>query len=166
MRGIMLDLIDKRITQKIYRQARKQEELLAPDCFTAYYTKRSCAYWFLRFLILVLFTLFFSFWEKIVLYLVGIPSIGCFIIFLHHISYRCFVDDTKITVVVFWFLKKQILWKDIRKVQIQEYKQHRKPLEKNVILRNKQNKVLFTCSYDLVGYTFIAKKAKHNTRKH
>ena len=165
MRGIILDWIDKRITQKIYRQARKQEELLAPDCFTAYYTKGSCIYWFFCFLILMLFATFFGFFEKAVLYIAGAASVVCLLVFLYHISYRCLVDDIKITVVVFWFLKRQIFWKDIRKVQIQEYKPHRKTLEKNVILRNKQNKVLFTCSYDLVGYTFIVKKAKHNTRK-
>lgn len=36
---------------------------------------------------------------------------------------------------------------------------------KQVIFRNKQNKVIFTCTYDLVGFDLIVKKAKKNARR-
>ena len=159
-RAIVLDLIDKCITEKIYRQARKQEELLISDRFTAYYTKGSTAYWLVCFAVSVMLTYCFSFFDSIIFYIAAAASIGCFIILLYYISYRCFVDDIGMTVIVFWFLKKRIFWKDVKKVHVQEYERRNKPLEKNVIIRNEQNKVIFTCSYDLVGFTLIAKKAK------
>lgn len=159
---IVLDFINKCITEKLYKQARKQEELLVSDCFTAYYAKGSVVYWLLLFAISVALTYFFSCFnaDRIIIYMVIITSIGSFVIFLYYVSYRCYVDDTRITTIVLWLFKKRIFWKDVTNVKVQEYVRRNKPLERDVIIRNKQNKVIFSCSYDLVGFTLIVKKAK------
>ena len=60
----------------------------------------------------------------------------------------------------FLIFEKQILWKDVKKVKVQKFEPYGKPLEKHAIITNKQNKVIFTCSYDLVGFDLIVKKAK------
>ncbi len=164
-RSIILNLINKLITEKIYRQARKQEEKLDPDNFVAHYSIGSIIYWLFCFLLSVLLMLCFSFFDNFVLYMAGVASIGCFFIVLYYVSYRCFVDDMGITKIVFWLFRKQIFWKDVKKVDIQEYERCNKPLEKDAILRNKQNKIIYTCSYDLVGFNLIVKKAKNNARK-
>ena len=163
--SIVLDLIDRFITQKIYRQARKQEEKLCPDSFMAYYPKGLICYWLFYLLLSVLLVLCFSLFDHFIVYVAIVLSIGCFFVVLYHISYRCFGDDVGMTIIAFWFFKKRIVWKDVKKVDIQEYERHNKPLEKNVVLRNKQNKIIFSCSYDLVGFNLIAKKAKSSTRK-
>ena len=163
--SIILNLIDKLITEKIYRQARKQEEKLNPDNFVAHYSSGSIIYWLFCFLLSALLTHCFSFFDNFVFYIAGMASTGCFFIALYHISYRCFVDDIGMTIIVFWFFRKQIAWKDVKKVDIQEYERHNKPLEKNALLRNKHNNIIYTCSYDLVGFNLIVKKAKNNARK-
>lgn len=164
-RSIILNLIDKLITEKIYKQVRKQEEKLNPNNFVAHYSSGSIIYWFFCFLLSVLLTLCFSFFDNFVFYMAGIASTGCFFIVLYHVSYRCFVDDMGITKIVFWLFRKQIFWKDVKKVDIQEYERRNKPLEKDAILRNKQNKLIFSCSYDLVGFNLIVKKARNSARK-
>ena len=163
--SVILNSIDKLITEKIYRQARKQEEKLDPDNFVAHYSSGSIIYWLFCFLLFVLLTLFFSFFDTFLLHIAGVASIGCFLITLYHISYRCFVDDVGITTIVFWLFKKQTFWKDVKNVDIQEYESRNKPLEKNMILRNTQSKLLFSCSCELVGFNLIVKKAKNHAKK-
>ena len=163
--NIILNLIDKHITEKIYRQARKHEEKLNPNNFVAHYSSGSVIYWLFHFLLLVLLALCFSFSNNFILYMAWVASIGCFFIVLYHISYRCFVDDAGITKIIFWLFKKQVFWKNVKKVDIQKYERRDKPFEKNMILRNKQNKIIFSCSYDLIGFNLIVKKAKTNARK-
>ena len=160
-RTIVLDFINKCITEKIYKQARKQEELLASDCFTAYYAKASIVYWLLLFAISVMLTYLFSYFNaaRSIIYMAIIASIGIFVIFLYYVSYRCYVDDTGITAIVFWLFNKRIFWKDVMNIKVQESVRRNKPLEKDLIIRNKQNKAIFSCSYDLVGFSLIVKKA-------
>ncbi|MBQ9919367.1 MAG: hypothetical protein IJO49_00930 [Clostridia bacterium] len=168
-RTIILDFIDKHITEKIYKKAREKEKELMPDNFTAYYLRSSVVYWFVIFLLFTISTFTFGFFDKVVLYILGSASIVSFIIILYHVSYRCSVDDTGMKVRKFWFFEKQVLWKDVKKVEVQEfepyYAYYGKPLEKQAIIRNKQNKVIFTCSYDLVGFNLIVKKAKKERKK-
>ena len=122
-------------------------------------------YWFAIFCFFIIGTFTFGFFDKIVLYILSVASIGSFFIVLYHISYRCIVNDIGMKVRKFWIFEKQILWKDIKKVEIQEFESYGKPLEKTSIIRNKQNKVILTCSYDLVGFNLIVKKERRNERK-
>ncbi len=164
-RTIILDFIDKCITEKIYKKAREREKELLPDNFTAYYLRSSVMYWFVIFLLFVIFTFSFGFLDRVFLYILSAASIGSFLIVLYHISYHCSVDDTGMKVRKFWLFEKQVLWKDVKKVEVQKFEPYGKPLEKQAIIRNKQNKVIFTCSYDLVGFDLIVKKAKKERKK-
>jgi len=163
--SIIIDFIDKYITEKIYKQAREQEKELLSDNFTAYYLRSSVIYWLMICLFFVICTFSFGFFNKVVLYILSVASIGSILIVFHYISYRCIVDDVGIKVRKFWFFEKQILWKDVKKVETQEFKSYGEPLEKWAIIRNKQNKVIFNCSYDLVGFNLIVKKAKKERKK-
>lgn len=162
---IFFDLIDKHIVEKIYKKARAQEEKLSPDCFTAHYLLHSVIYWFLIFLLFVFGTVCLGAFEKIAFYIFGAGAVISFFVILHYISYRCFVDDNGITTQHFWFFKKQILWKDIKKIEVQEFDWDRAPREKRAVIRNKQNKVVFMCSYELVGFELIVKRAKKERKK-
>ena len=162
---IILDFIDKCITEKIYKKAREAEKELLPDNFTAYYLRSSIVYWFVIFILFTIFTFMFGFFVKVFLYILSAASIGSFLIVLYHISYRCLIDDEGITIKKFWVLEKQVFWKDVKKVEVKEFEPYGKPLEKQAIIRNKQNKVIFTCSYDLVGFNLIVKKAKKERKK-
>ena len=164
-RGILFDFIDKHITEKIYKKAREAEKELLPDNFTAYYLRSSIVYWFVIFILFTICTFMFGSFDKVVLYILSVASIGSFFIVLYHISYCCIVDDIGMKVRKFWIFEKQVLWKDVKKVEIQEIERYGKPLEKQAIIRNKQNKVIFTCSYDLVGFNLIVKKAKKERKK-
>ena len=159
-RGILFDFIDKRITEKIYKKAREREKELLPDNFTAYYLRSTVIYWFVIFLIFAVLTLTFGLYDKVFLYVLGTACIVSFLLVLYHISYRCIVDDTGMKIRKFLIFEKQILWKDVKKVTVQKFEPYGKPLEKQAIITNKQNKVIFTCSYDLVGFDLIVKKAK------
>ena len=163
--SVIFDLIDKCVTEKIYKKARKKEEKLSPDNFTAYYSFGSILYWLVIFLLLAVTAVCFAFFEKAVLYILGSGAMVCFFILLYHITYRCTVNDIGITAKSFWIFKKQIYWKDVKKVEVTEFELKYSPLEKNVIIRNKKNKIIFTCSYDLVGFNLIAKKAKKERKK-
>lgn len=164
-RTIILDFIDKYITEKIYKKAREREKEFLPDNFTAYYLRGSVMYWFVIFLLFVIFTFTFGLYDKIFLYILSVASIVSFLIVLYHISYLCIVDDTGMKIRRFWIFKKQILWEDVKKVEVRKFESYSKPLEKHVIIRNKQNKIIFTCSYDLVGFDLIVKKAKKERKK-
>ncbi len=162
---LILDFIDKCITKRIYKKAREQEKDFLPDNFTAHYSRSSVIYWFVIFFIFLICTFIFGYFNKKLLCLLSAISIGVFLIVLYHISYRCNIDDDGMTISKFWFLEKRIVWKEIKKVEIIEFEPYGKPLEKNAIIRNKQDKVIFTCSYDLVGFNLIVKKAKKERRK-
>lgn len=164
-RTIILDFIDKCITEKIHKKARESEKELMPDNFTAYYLRSSVAYWFMICLFFVICTFIFCNFDKLFLYILGAASIGSFIIVLYHISYHCSVDDTGMKVRKFWFFEKQVFWKDVKKVEVQKFEPYGEPLEKLVIIRNKKDKVIFSCSYDLVGFELIVKKAKKERKK-
>ena len=164
-RTIILDFIDKCITEKIYKKAREAEKELLPDNFTAYYLRSSIVYWFVIFILFTIFTFMLGSFDKFFLYILSTGSIGSFFIVLYHISYCCIVDDTGMKVRKFWIFEKQVLWKDVKKVEIQEIEPYGEPLEKQAIIRNKQNKVIFTCSYNLVGFDLIVKKAKKERKK-
>ena len=164
-RTVIFDYIDKYITEKIHKKAREKEKELSPDNFVAYYLYDSIIYWFVIFCIFTIFTFIFGAFDKAFFYLLGVASIICFFIVLYYVSYRCIVDDTGINLKRFWILEKQILWEEIKKVEIKEFEPCDKPLEKNAIIRNKQNKIIFTCSYDLVGFNLIVKKAKKERKK-
>lgn len=164
-RTIILDFIDKCITEKIYKKAREAEKELLPDNFTAYYLRSSIVYWFVIFILFTIFAFMFGSFDKFFLYILGTGSIGSFFIVLYHISYCCIVDDTGIKVKKFWLFEKQVFWNDVKKVEIQKFESHRKPAEKIAIIRNKQNRIIFTCSYDLVGFDLIVKKAKKERKK-
>ena len=164
-RTIILDFIDKCITEKIYKKAREAEKELLPDNFTAYYLRSSVIYWFVICLFFVICTFSFGFFDKVVLYILSAASIGSFLIVLYHISYRCLIDDEGITIKKFWVLEKQVFWKDVKKVEVKEFEPNGKPLEKHAIIRNRQNRIIFTCSYDLVGFDLIVKKAKKERKK-
>lgn len=160
-----MNFIDKHIVEKIYQKAREQEKDLLPDTFTAFYSRGSIVRYFVFFLISVIVTFLFGPFDKVALYITVTISIGWFFIVLYNISYRCFVDDAGIKVTKFWLFKKQILWKDIKKVEINEFEYDYNALEKRAIIRNKQDKIVFTCSYDLVGFNLIVKKAKKARKK-
>lgn len=163
--SILFGFIDKRITGKIYQKAREKEKELLPDHFTAYYSRSSVVYCLVLCLFAIFGTVVFGFLNKVVLYILSAASVGGVLLFLYYISYRCSVDDTGVKVKKFWLFEKQVLWEDVQKVEVQKHEPDFKPIEKQCIFRNKQNKVVFACTYDLVGFDLIVKKAKKERKK-
>lgn len=164
-RGVIIDLIDKQITESIHHHARKQEKKLNPECFVAHYSWRMYIYQIGIYLLTVLMAAIFGYFGGFLAYLAGFLSVGWFLVMLYYVTYRCDVDDIGITRKVFFFFNKRILWADVWNVKVQEYERTNKPLEKTVILRNKRNKILFSCDYGLVGYVPLVKLAKKNAKR-
>ena len=163
--AVIFDFINKQIIDNIHHHARQQEKKLDTNRFTAHYSLGTVLYWIGLCAIMMLVAVSLVILDRSLLWIPRIASVGCFLLVLYHITYRCYVDDTGITKVVFFIFKKRILWADVRKVQVQEDKKINQPLEKTAIFRNKRNKILFSCNYELVGFVPLVKLAKNKARK-
>ena len=159
----LLDFIEKRIALRIYAAARELEKELDLDNFTAYYCRGTIVLWSVIFVIFVLATFVFCTFDAL-FYILLAASLGSFLVVLHHISYRCIVDGTGLIIRKFWRMEKKILWEDVKKVEIRKHEYWGKAPEKYAILRNKQNKIVFSCSYELVGFALIVRKSKREHR--
>lgn len=155
------------ITERIYEKARKLEKDLSPDNFTAYYPYLSSICFFLMFLLLFLSTIISINLsaDKFILKLLVLSTLISFVLILYQISYRCFVDETGLMLMIFWFYKKQILWEDIVKVEIYEFTTPSTRYEKHIVMRNKRNKIIYDCSYNLVGFKLIERQIKKRNIK-
>ena len=164
-RTILLDHIDKLVTEKTYQQAREKERELSPERFTARYSGGSILRWGVIFFGFIALTVLFYFFNGILSGIAGFGAIGSGLLALYHATYRCTVDDTGLTVRSFFFFEKRILWRDVAKVKLQKREAYGKATEKELVLRNHQNKILYTCSYDLAGFNLIAQKAKNHVKQ-
>lgn len=79
-----------------------------------------------------------------------------------YISYRCYVNDEGITSVHLGIIKKHISWQDITKVESYTHERANRAFGRELIFRNKQNKIIFTCTYELAGFNLILEKVKEN----
>ena len=165
---ILLNLIEKAFDEKTYKKAREKEKEFSQDEFTAYYLPRTIVLWFIISVMLLLSLVAFKLArvENIVIITLAIGILGSFLVSIYHITYRCFVNDEGMQITYFWFIKKQVLWKDMYKVEIKRWhEEFDKAEERNIIIRNKNKKIIFSCSFNLVGFTLIAKKAKKERKK-
>ncbi len=164
----LLSLIEKAFYEKTYKKAREKEKELPQDEFTAYYLPRTIIYWFLISLIFVAFAILFK-WlnaDKILVILLIVGAICSFLISIYHFTYRCFVNDEGMQIMCFWVIKKRVFWREVYKVDVKRQgEEYDKAEEKDIIIRNKKNKIIFSCPFDLVGFTLIIKKAKKERKK-
>lgn len=128
--SVFLDWADQYMTERIHKKARQKERALPSDAFVAYYVRQSVARWFVFFALFVLCTVLLGWLDRWVLVFLVVFTVLSFLVFLYHATYRCYVDGAGMTVVRFWILKKRILWKDVHKVEVQEFQPYGKPLEK------------------------------------
>lgn len=159
-KSVFLNLTDKFITEKTYDMARRAEEKLCPNEFIAYYMPQTSIYWFIISAVMLFVSILFKTFNTALFFTALIASLGAFFIFIYYISYRCFVDEDGLTYVIFCVFKKRILWLDIINVNTSTQHYLTKPDERELILRNKQNKIVFSCSYELVGFNLILRKYK------
>ncbi len=166
--SLILNLIQKEITEKIYKKAREKEKEFSQNEFTAYYLPQTVILWFVAFLLLLTFALLCD-WlkgDRIIVILLIVAGIGSFSVFIYHLTYRCFVNDYGMTVAHWGFIKKSISWKEVYKIEVKRHaEEYDSAEERDLIIKNKKNKIIFSCSYELVGFTLIEKKAKKESKK-
>ncbi len=165
---ILLNLIEKIFDEKTYKKAREKEKEFSQDEFTAYYLPRTVLLWFVMSVVFLLSLAAFK-WagaENIAIIILAIGASGSFLVSIYHITYRCFVNDEGMQITYFWFIKKRVFWKDVYKVEIKRlHEEFDRAEERNIIIQNKNKKIIFSCSFDLVGFTLIARKAQKERKK-
>lgn len=165
---ILLNLIEKAFYEKTYKKVREKEKELSQDEFTAYYLWYSTIYWFLISLIFVAFAILFKLLnsDKILVILLIVGAIVSFLISIYHFTYRCFVNDEGMQITYFGFIKKRVSWEDVYKVEVKrQLEEYDRAEERDIIIRNKKNKIIFSCPFDLVGFALIVKKANKKRKK-
>lgn len=154
------NIVDKFFTQWVYKKARQAEKRLEPNCFVMYYLPHTYIYYFILSSLAVGVSFLVGKNEPWFLY-VFFPlfSLGGLYLIFYSVSYRCYVDKIGITQINFFFFKKQLRWEDIGKVQIFENNPYVKSNEKEMLIRNRQNKKIFLLSYELIGFKLLVKLA-------
>lgn len=166
--SIILNSIISMINKKTYKKAREKEQELSKEKFNAYFLPRTIVLWFICDLISGIITLLLL-WAKAPVYITAFFVVISFIVALtaiHRLTYRCSVNNEGLTSVNFGFIKKRVFWKCIYKIDVKKTKNsiycHE---ETNLIIRNKKNKIVYSCPYSLVGAALIEQKAKKARKK-
>ena len=163
--GLFIDYNFKAFIEKFQKKARNLEKDLPKEDFTAYYPKSYVILWLAITFIVAGISFLTSFVSVGVSIFFGILSALFFIAFLYHLTYRAKVNNEGMKIYCLFFFNKTVCWKDVKKVEIRQINLEDNPNEKEVCIRGENNKIIFHCSHELVGFTLIVRMANKYRKK-
>lgn len=164
-RGIFTDYVFKAIIEKFQKKARILEKDLPKEDFTAYYPKGYVILWLVIAFIMASLTVLTSFVSVGVAIFFGILTALFLVAFLYHLTYRAKVNTEGMMIKWLFIFEKTVCWKNVKKVEIKQINWDRDPNEKEVCIREKNDKIIFHCSHELVGFTHIVRMANKYRKK-
>lgn len=161
----LINYIQNRICFKIYCKAREAERNLGKTSFIAYYHAGVVIRSFMHSIIFAAFAALLFIANEPNAYIasvvIAVMSVINLVLAIHYLTYRCCVTKEGISVGHFGRTSQKMKWCDVADYYVEMNSTYQKQkYEKTISLKNKNNAVLFRCTYALIGLKPILHRAK------